>query len=147
MKVNTRVRYGLRAVLQIAQGYGGAPIPISVIAAEQDLSGKYLEQVVGALRRADIIRSHKGVRGGYTLTRPPDQVTLYDVVRALDPQDGLVDCVRDPECCQRSPDCLTRTVWTLLSDKMRECWAGMTLQDLLAKALAAHTERETARSR
>jgi Rrf2 family transcriptional regulator, cysteine metabolism repressor len=112
MKVNTRVRYGLRAILQIAEQYGGEPVPISAIAESQEISGKYLEQVVGALRRAGLIVSRKGVRGGYTLGRAPGEITLWDVISALDAHTAPVDCVPEPQTCERSDGCLTRSIWT-----------------------------------
>ena len=114
MKVNTKVRYGLRAILQIAEGYGGDPVPISAIAESQEISGKYLEQVVGTLRKANLITSRKGVKGGYSLVEPPEKITLWQIISALDSHTTLVECVLDPELCDRSGDCLTRSIWTLL---------------------------------
>jgi len=131
MKVNTKVRYGLRAMLQIATCYGGGPTPISAIAQRQEISSKYLEQVVGALRKQNLILSHKGVRGGYTLARPPAEITLWDIINALDPHLTLVDCVSEPAACHRSPDCQARTIWSLLSERLREFWCQYTLEDLV----------------
>jgi len=132
MKVNTRVRYGLRAILQIAEQYGGEPVPISAIAESQEISGKYLEQVVGALRRAGLIVSRKGVRGGYTLGRAPGEITLWDVISALDSHTAPVDCVPEPQTCDRSDGCLTRSIWTLLDQRLKEFWTGFTLADLVS---------------
>lgn len=131
MKVNTRVRYGLRAIIQIAGEYGHEPVPISAIAENQEISGKYLEQVVGALRRANLIVSRKGVRGGYTLGRPPAEITLWDVISALDSHTAPVDCVADPQTCDRAGDCLTRSIWTLLDGRLKEFWTGFTLAELV----------------
>jgi len=131
MKVNTKVRYGLRAILQIAANHGGAPVPISAIAETQEISGKYLEQVVGTLRRADLIRSRKGVKGGYTLTKNPADINLWEIINALDSHTSLVDCVLEPEVCDRSDACLTRSIWTLLSARMKEFWSSFTLEDLI----------------
>jgi Rrf2 family transcriptional regulator, cysteine metabolism repressor len=132
MKVNTKVRYGLRAILQIADEYGGEPVPISAIAESQEISGKYLEQVVGALRRANLIVSRKGVRGGYSLGRAPTDITLWDVISALDSHTAPVDCVSEPESCDRAGDCLTRSIWTLLDARLKEFWSSFTLADLVA---------------
>ena len=131
MKVNTKVRYGLRAILQIAGQYGGEPVPISAIAESQEISGKYLEQVVGALRRSGLIVSRKGVRGGYTLGRPPAEINLWDVISALDAHTSPVDCVTEPDTCHRAGDCLTRSIWTLLDARLKEFWASFTLADLV----------------
>lgn len=131
MKVNTKVRYGLRAILQIAEGYGGDPVPISAISESQEISGKYLEQVVGTLRKADLITSRKGVKGGYSLVAPPEEISLWQVISALDSHTTLVECVLEPDLCDRSSDCLTRSIWSLLSARMQEFWASFTLADLL----------------
>jgi Rrf2 family protein len=131
MKVNTKVRYGLRAILQIADAYGGDPVPISAISESQEISGKYLEQVVGTLRRAELIQSRKGVRGGYTLARAPEEINLWEIITALDSHTTLVDCVMEPEVCDRSDDCLTRSIWTLLSARMEEFWSSFKLSDLI----------------
>ena len=131
MKVNTKVRYGLRAILQIADSDGGDPVPISAISESQEISGKYLEQVVGTLRKADLISSRKGVKGGYSLIDAPENITLWQVINALDTHTALVECVLDAELCDRSGDCLTRSIWKLLSARMQEFWASFTLADLL----------------
>jgi Rrf2 family protein len=131
MKINTRVRYGLRAILQIADNYGGDPVPVSAISQSQEISGKYLEQVIGSLRRAELVESRKGVRGGYSLARAPADVTLWDIISALDSHTSLVDCVVEPEVCDRSDECLTRSIWTLLSRRMEEFWSSFTLADLI----------------
>ncbi len=131
MRINTKVRYGLRAILQIAAGYGGDPIPVSSIAKAQGISGKYLEQVVGSLRRAGLIVSRKGVRGGYILARSPEKITLRDIIQTLDPKPELMDCIAQPESCERADKCLTRDVWSLLNDRLDEFWRGFTLRALL----------------
>ncbi|MFO7610165.1 MAG: Rrf2 family transcriptional regulator [Candidatus Krumholzibacteriia bacterium] len=131
MKVNTKVRYGLRAILQVADAWGRDPVPVSAISQTQEISGKYLEQVIGALRRAELVTSRKGVRGGYTLARDPKDISLWEIITALDSQTALVDCVLEPEVCDRSDDCLTRSIWTLLSRRMEEFWSSFTLADLL----------------
>ena len=130
MKVNTRVRYGLRAILQIAEGYGGDPLPLSRISRSQEISAKYLEQIMASLRKDKLVVSRRGARGGYSLTRPPAEVTLWDVMSALDPHSSMVDCVANPETCDRSDECTTRTIWTLLSDRMCSFWSALTLEDL-----------------
>lgn len=131
MRVTTRVRYGLRAMMQIADAYPGGPVPISAIAQHQAISGKYLEQLVGCLRKHDLISSRKGVRGGYYLTRSPAQISVWEVIAALDGETELVECVTHPEVCERSNDCCTRIIWALLGNRLREFWAEFSMQDLL----------------
>ncbi|PID80850.1 hypothetical protein CSA17_01710 [bacterium DOLJORAL78_65_58] len=132
MKVNTKVRYGLRAILQIADSYGDQPVPISAISESQEISGKYLEQVVGTLRKAGLIISRKGVRGGYLLARAPEDITLWEIITALDSHTSLVGCVIEPDICDRSSDCLTRSIWELLSTRMQDFWSSFKLSDLLS---------------
>jgi len=134
MKVNTRVRYGLRAILRIAEGYGGPPVSISTISEEQGISSKYLEQVVSPMRRAGLLLSMKGVKGGYALSRDPARVTLWDVIQSLDSHPHLVECVEDPANCSRSDCCVAHQVWTLLDARMQDFWSGFTLADLLSAA-------------
>ncbi len=134
MKVNTRVRYGLRAILRIAEGYGGPPVSISTISEEQGISGKYLEQVISPLRRSGLVVSQKGVKGGYVLAREPGEITLWHVIQALDNHPHLVECVDDPSVCARLDGCVAHSVWKMLDSRMQEFWRGFTLGELLAAA-------------
>jgi len=131
MKINTRVRYGLRAILRIAEGYGGPPISISTISNEQGISGKYLEQVISPLRRAGLVTSQKGVKGGYTLARKPEEITLWHVIQALDSHPHLVECVDNPGNCNKTDSCAAFTVWQLLDQRMQEFWNGFNLAELM----------------
>lgn len=134
MKLNTRVRYGLRAILRIAESHGGPPVSIATIAAEQDMSPKYLEQVISPLRRSGLLVSRKGVLGGYSLGRDPDAITLWDVIRVLDGQPHLIECVANPGSCSRIDRCLAHTVWRRLDLNLQEFWRGRTLGDLLRES-------------
>ena len=125
-----------RAILQIAEGYGGDPVPISAISESQEISGKYLEQVVSPLRRAGLVTSQKGVKGGYVLSRTPAEITLWDVISALDAHPHLVECVDDPDSCGRTADCVAHKVWHLLDSKLRGIWGSFTLENLLAESAA-----------
>jgi Rrf2 family cysteine metabolism transcriptional repressor len=131
MKVNTRVRYGMRAILRIADGYGAAPVSINTISESEEISGKYLEQVVSPLRRAGLVTSHKGVKGGYSLGRPPAEISLLDVINSLDVHPELVECVRRPEICDRVPKCVAHQIWCMLDARLQEFWRGISLADLL----------------
>ena len=131
MRITTKVRYGLRALLQIAVTYEGKPVPLSSIAESQEISRKYLEQLVAALRKADLIGSRKGVHGGYYLIHEPKDISLWDVFLTLEGRTPLVECVPNPESCDRSNFCTTRGIWELLDAKLQEFWEGFTLQDLI----------------
>jgi len=131
MKVNTRVRYGMRAILRIADAYGTTPVSINTISESEEISGKYLEQVVSPLRRAGLVTSHKGVKGGYSLSRPPAEISLLDVINSLDVHPELVECVRRPEICDRAPECVAHQIWCMLDSRLREFWRNISLADLL----------------
>jgi Rrf2 family protein len=131
MKINTRVRYGLRAILRIAEGHGGPPVSISTISDEQGISGKYLEQVISPLRRSGLVVSRKGVKGGYSLSREPDQITLWDVIQALDTHPHLVECVDDPRTCNKTDCCVAHAVWKMLDHRLQEFWSSFTLAELM----------------
>ncbi len=131
MKITTKVRYGLRALLQIAISYDGNPVPLSTIAESQEISRKYLEQLVTSLRKSDLIGSRKGVRGGYYLARSPEDISLWEVFCSLEGHTPLVECIHHPENCPRSDNCTTRDIWTLLDRKLHSFWEDFTLQDLV----------------
>ena len=130
MKITTKVRYGLRALLQIAETYDGNPVPLSSIADSQEISRKYLEQLVAALRRAGLIGSRKGVRGGYYMIKDPREISLWEVFCTLEGCTSLVECVSTPGICDRSDACTTRRIWELLEMKLQEFWESFTLYDL-----------------
>ncbi len=131
MRITTKVRYGLRALLEIATRSDGKPVPLSTISESQEISRKYLEQLVGSLRKAGLVVSRKGVQGGYYLARPPAEITLWDVLTSLEGQIPLVECVPHPDLCSRSAFCATRSIWELLDTRLEEFWKGFTLQDLM----------------
>ncbi len=131
MRITTKVRYGLRALLQIAVSYDGKPVPLSAISENQEISRKYLEQLVAALRREGLLGSKKGVLGGYYLTKEPKDISLWDVFCCMEGCIPLVECVPEPDSCTRSSFCTTRSIWELLDTKLQEFWESYTLQDLM----------------
>ena len=134
MKLSTRSRYGLRAVLELAIEYGGKPMQISVIAERQDISNKYLEQLMSTLKSYGLVRSIRGPKGGYLLAKAPVDIKLSDVFAALEGPMVTVECVDHPEFCVRCTDCVTRQVWSDLQAAMLGVLESQTLQDLVEKA-------------
>jgi len=131
MRITTKVRYGLRALLQIAVTKGDDPVPLSAIADTQEISRKYLELLVSSLRKSGLVGSRKGVRGGYYLTREPRDISLWEIFCALEGRTPLVECVPHPETCVRAEECTTRTIWVLLDQRLQAFWESFTLQDLI----------------
>lgn len=93
MKLSTRTRYGIRAVLELAQNNGNRPLQLRIIAQHQDISVKYLEQLMAILRSAGFVRSIRGAKGGYLLAKPPNQVKISDVFDCLEGHIATVECV------------------------------------------------------
>jgi Rrf2 family transcriptional regulator, cysteine metabolism repressor len=131
LKVSTRVRYGMRALTQIAAAYPRRSVSVKEIGQEQQVSAKYLEQIVSVFKRTGLVRSVRGVQGGYALTRPPKAVHLSEIVKALEGPPVIVECVGDLEVCKRHATCPTRDVWVRIRGAVDEVLERMTLDDLL----------------
>ena len=135
MKLSTRTRYGLRAILDLAMYQGKRPIQLKVIAKHQQISIKYLEQLIAILRTAGLVRSIRGSKGGYVLARPAQEIRVSDVFFALEgPSPIAVECLENKDSCTRVLDCIAREVWVKVQDAIIEVLKSMTLQDLLDKA-------------
>jgi len=131
MKMSTKGRYGLRAMMDLAANQkDDVPVFLADVAKRQEISEKYLEHIFAALRTAGLIRTVRGRKGGFLLTKPPAQITASAIVTALEGPCRLVDCVDKPKVCPRSATCATRDIWTLLGGKMDEFLSGFTLDQL-----------------
>ncbi len=133
MKLSTRARYGVRFMAALAREYGKKSLFLNEIAAKEEISGKYLSLIVIPLRTAGLITSLRGAHGGYSLARSPGEITLCDIVEALDGETCLVRCVKQPLTCNRAAICPTRDVWSVLGDKIRESLKSITIAELAQK--------------
>ncbi len=131
MKLSTRVRYGLRALLELALHYGEGNMLIKQVAANQDISVHYLEQLFMPLKTAGLIKSQRGAKGGIMLSRPPSQIMLSDAVTALGGLTALVECIDSGSTCTRSDFCAMRDVWTEMNQSMFKVIEAKTLQDVV----------------
>lgn len=141
MKLSTRSRYGTRLILDMAQHYGSRPIQLSEIAKRQNISLKYLEQIIRPLKKAEYIESFRGSKGGHKLTRAPERISVGEIVALLEGGDTLTRCSRDPESCDRINECLTRCVWQQASEAMFDRLNTITFAQLvnLSKQLCEET--------
>ncbi|MBE0431207.1 MAG: Rrf2 family transcriptional regulator [Dehalococcoidia bacterium] len=130
MKLSTRARYGLRALLDLALHQGEGLVPLKDIARRQEISLPYLEQLITPLIAAGLVRSTRGSRGGVALARLPSEIRLSEVVRVLEGSVAPVECVNDPGLCHRSADCVSRDVWKGMMEAMVQVLESVTLQDL-----------------
>ncbi len=135
MLVSTKGRYVTRMLLDIAMHQGDGYVPMRDVAARQQISKKYLEAFTGALTSAGVLGVRHGKTGGYRLTLPPDQVTLWDVICLTDGPLHAVACLERPEnTCARCGFCMTLPAWEGLEKTVREYLESVTLQQLLDQA-------------
>jgi len=133
LKLSTKGRYGLRAMAELAGRCNGEPVLLDDLSEAQHIPKKYLYALFGALKNAGLIRSTRGAGGGYMLTRPAGQITVLDVVTALEGPLDLVECVGHPEQCGQHAHCPTAVLWADLSKMIQDYLGGMTLLDVIPK--------------
>ena len=131
MKLSTRSRYGTRMMLELALHYGEGPVRISDIAKRQDISVKYLEQIIIPLKEAKLIKSVRGPKGGHMLAKQPGKINVAMIVKVLEGNVDLTECVGDPGVCERSGDCAVRDVWKAATKAMDDKLKSITLSDML----------------
>lgn len=134
MRVSTRGEYGMRAMVALAHHYGNGPLSIADIARESSVPPAYLEQLIAPLRRAGIVESKRGARGGYILARPPEEIRVGDVFRVMEGPIAPMECVSEDVSEQTCPligGCETRPIWIKLRDSMVDALDSQTLADLI----------------
>ena len=131
MKLSTKGRYGIHAMYDLAQFGSETPQPIKSIAERQNIPEAYLEQLIGQLRRSGLVRSVRGAQGGYLLSRSPAEITVGEVLRTLEGELAVVDCLMEEDVCHKACSCPTRVVWKKLRDGLNQIVDGITLQDML----------------
>jgi Rrf2 family cysteine metabolism transcriptional repressor len=133
VRVSTRTRYAVRAMLELALNKSNAPVQLKNIASRQDISVKYLEQLMATLKTAGFVRSVRGSKGGYILTRAPNQIKLDHIFNCLEGPVTIVECVGNDNFCSRAADCASRLLWAQLQAAMMCVLKSTTLQDLVDK--------------
>ena len=131
MRLSTRGRYATRAMLDLALNFGQGPMQVRNIAGRQRVSGRYLEQLFIPLRKSGLITGLRGARGGFTLTRPPAEIRLSEIILAVEGFTSLVRCVDDPSICAQSNVCVTRNIWQEVGKAATARLESTTLQDLV----------------
>jgi Rrf2 family protein len=131
VKISMKADYGIRALLDLAERYGDAPVPSHDIAARQHVPGPFLDQLLMSLRRAGLVRSTRGPRGGHMLSKPPEEVTLGAAIDILEGQAAQMECFSAPETCEHSFGCSIRSSLLRAEDAMREVLEGTTLADMV----------------
>ena len=137
MKLSTRSRYGTRILVDLARHIDKGPIQIGDISKRQDISVKYLEQLIRPLKQADLVTSVRGPKGGHLLAKNPEDISLGQIVRLFEGQSVLVECVNNPETCEKSDDCQVRLAWTEATRVLYEKLDSTTIADLLQESPSA----------
>ena len=133
MKLSTRGRYATRAMLDLAQHHSKGSVLLRDIAQRQQISQKYLKLLMAPLKAAGLVRTVRGINGGFTLTRQPHDIRLFDIVQAMEGSIAPVDCVDNPEFCPRANICVMCDIWAEMKKAMNSILKSTTLQDLVNK--------------
>ena len=134
MKISTKGRYALRMMLDLAQHGQYDCVALKDIAARQEVSKKYLEQIVPILNKAGLLKTLRGYQGGYMLAKLPSEYTVGEILRATEGSLAPIPCVKEePIPCERAYNCITYPMWKGLSKVINDYLDGITLQDLLDK--------------
>jgi Rrf2 family iron-sulfur cluster assembly transcriptional regulator len=144
VKLSTKGRYGLRAMIDLARYSEEDPVSINSIAARQGISERYLEQLMGLLRKAGLVRSIRGASGGYVLTRSSGEISVGDVLRALEGSLEPVKCAAfySEEGCMAADGCVTKYVWQKINDSINETVDKMMLDELVRESRVMNPEGE-----
>ena len=142
MKLSTKGRYGLRAMIDLARYSEEEPVSISSIAARQDISERYLEQLVGLLKKAGLVRSIRGATGGYVLAKSTGEISVGDVLRALEGSLEPVRCAAfySEEGCMAAEGCVTKYVWQKINESINEAVDHMMLDELVRESQNVNPE-------
>ncbi len=131
MKISTKGRYALRLMLDLAVNTISKPVPLKDIAKRQDVSDKYLEQIISILNNAGFVKSVRGAQGGYTLTKRPDEYTVGMILRLTEGSLAPVSCVDGSSPCEKYENCATAELWRRLNDAINSVVDTVTLADLV----------------
>jgi Rrf2 family protein len=134
MRLSTKGRYGTRAIIEIAKEYGGRPVKRRDIVEAQGIPDSYLENILIALKAAGLVRTIRGAHGGYQLAKDPTEITILDVVQALEGSIAPVHCLEEyREVCRRSKHCPTQSIWNEMYEAMEEVLKKYTLEEVLLR--------------
>ncbi|TAH68151.1 MAG: Rrf2 family transcriptional regulator [Anaerolineaceae bacterium] len=143
MKLTTKGRYGLRAVVDLAVNADDEAVALSQIAERQGISMNYLEQLIAKLKKSGIVNGIRGAQGGYVLAMPAEEISVGDILRALEGDLSPVDCYElnsNDTPCNNSDLCVTKYVWKRISDSINDAVDGIMLSDLAAESKRVQAE-------
>ncbi|MFC1766685.1 RrF2 family transcriptional regulator, partial [Planctomycetota bacterium] len=126
MKISTRTRCGILAMIELAGHYEQGPLQLRIIAERQGISAKYLEQIMVVLRSGSLARSVRGAKGGYMLAKPPAEIRLSEIFHCLEGQVATSACVDDPDVCDHAIDCVVRKIWADVEESVNNVLDAVT---------------------
>ena len=133
MKINTKVRYGIRTMIEIAMHWNGEGVFQKEISRRQEISFKYLDQIISLLKASGLILNKEGRGSGYKLSRDPERISVYDVYRAFENDLCIIDCLSPGSDCKRDQICPTKDFWHQFNVHMIDFMDSTTLSDLVKK--------------
>jgi Rrf2 family protein len=131
MRISTKGRYGLKAVIELARHHGDEPTSVRELAGRVGVSATYLEQLIKKLRVAGIVDSSRGAQGGYTLSRPPDAISVGIVLRTLEGSIAPMVCAEEGFCCENAHNCVEAFLYRRIRESIDDVIDKLSLQDLL----------------
>lgn len=135
MKLSTRIRYGTRLMVDLALNYNNGPLVLNVVSKQEKVSKKYLEQIIRRLMSAHLVKSVRGPRGGYYLTKSPEKTKVLDIINAIEGPLNLIECLKNPTKCPLVNKCTTRAYWLEVQNNLKKSFANKTLKGLAEKKL------------
>lgn len=137
MKISTRGRYSLRMMIDLAQHYNDGFVALKDISTRQNISKKYLEQIIPFLNRSSLLNANKGHMGGYRLSKSPSDITVREILESAEGSLAPVSCMdNNPNLCEKCGDCLTLPIYEGLYEAINNYLSGITLEDIIAKEAA-----------
>lgn len=136
LKLSTKGRYGLRALIDLAKYSTDEPVSITSISDRQGISERYLEQLMGRMKKAGLVKSIRGAGGGYLLAKELSEISVGDVLRALEGDLSLVECtgMQPEEGCKAADSCVTKYVWKRINDSINQTVDEIKLDQLVAES-------------
>ena len=131
MRLSTRTRYGTRLMVRLGLAFGGKPVLLKIIAKSEDISEKYLSQIILSLKAAGLVVSFRGAHGGYALAKHPSKIKMSDIFKVLEGGFEFVECCKDPIGCERISLCVTRNLWSEMSRNVEQMLLSKTLDDMV----------------
>jgi Rrf2 family protein len=141
MMISTKGRYALRIMIDLAQHDSDIPVSVREIADRQDISGKYMEQIIGVLTRTGLLRSVRGAQGGYHLVRPAKEITVGMILRATEGDLAPAECVKNDVPCGRTNECSTRLVFEKVYSAINNVIDNVTLDELIPQCAKSVSEQ------